>query len=128
MWCLHAQPSFPVSHALPWVDRSWASSEYPLARRLVAATLDAAGDADWALLFTGTPEVYRSSGFLTFSMPRTMAGPWTAPEAVAESGAIARESVGLGVLGTVRDAYEHSRAGGHIYPLGAVAYPDAQPV
>ena len=23
---------------------------------------------------------------------------------------------------------EHSRAGGHIYPLGAVAYPDAQPV
>jgi len=39
-----------------------------LARRLVAATLDAAGDADWALLFTGTPEVYRSSGFTTFSM------------------------------------------------------------
>ncbi|GAA4477935.1 MoaF C-terminal domain-containing protein [Microbacterium panaciterrae] len=25
-------------------------------------------------------------------------------------------------------ASEHSRAGGHIYPLGAVAYPDAQPV
>jgi hypothetical protein len=23
---------------------------------------------------------------------------------------------------------EHSRAGGHIYPLGAVSYPDAQPV
>jgi len=23
---------------------------------------------------------------------------------------------------------EHSRAGGHIYPLGAVAYPDAQPI
>ncbi|WP_149084132.1 MULTISPECIES: GNAT family N-acetyltransferase [Microbacterium] len=83
-----------------------------LARRLVAASLDEGRDADWALLFTGTPEVYRSSGFLTFSMPRTMAGPWTAPEAVAESDAIARESVGLGVLGTVRDAYEHSRAGG----------------
>ncbi len=25
-------------------------------------------------------------------------------------------------------AAEHSRAGGHIYPLGSVAYPDAQPV
>jgi len=23
---------------------------------------------------------------------------------------------------------EHSRAGGHIYPLGTVAYPDVQPV
>ena len=23
---------------------------------------------------------------------------------------------------------EHSRAGGHIYPLGSVAYPDVQPV
>lgn len=32
----------------------------------------------------------------------------------------------LGLTGA--GAAEHSRAGGHIYPLGAVAYPDAQPV
>ncbi len=40
-----------------------------LARRLVTATLQGRRDADWALLFTGTPEVYHSSGFETFSMP-----------------------------------------------------------
>ena len=32
----------------------------------------------------------------------------------------------LGLTG--EGASEHSRAGGHIYPLGAVAYPDVQPV
>lgn len=32
----------------------------------------------------------------------------------------------LGITGDGRA--EHSRAGGHIYPLGSVAYPDAQPV
>ncbi|QFU91292.1 MoaF C-terminal domain-containing protein [Amycolatopsis sp. YIM 10] len=32
----------------------------------------------------------------------------------------------LGLTGDGRS--EHSRAGGHIYPLGTVAYPDAQPV
>jgi MoaF C-terminal domain/MoaF N-terminal domain len=32
----------------------------------------------------------------------------------------------LGLTGA--GASEHSRAGGHIYPLGSVAYPDAQPV
>lgn len=29
---------------------------------------------------------------------------------------------------TARGASEHSRAGGHIYPLGSVSYPDAEPV
>ena len=82
-----------------------------LARRLVAATLDSARDADWALLFTGTPDVYRSSGFETFPMLRTLAGPWTAPDADAASTAIRREAVGLGTLGPLRDAYERSRAG-----------------
>lgn len=80
-----------------------------LARRLVAATLEAGHDADWALLFTGTPEVYRSSGFASFSMPRTMSGPWTAPTAAAESASISRETVGLGALGGVKDTYERSR-------------------
>lgn len=32
----------------------------------------------------------------------------------------------LGLTGTGES--EHSRAGGHIYPLGSVSYPDAQPV
>lgn len=32
----------------------------------------------------------------------------------------------LGLNGAARS--EHSRAGGHIYPLGSVSYPDAQPV
>jgi predicted N-acetyltransferase YhbS len=90
-----------------------------LARRLVTATLEAARDADWALLFTGTPEVYRSRGFETFSMPRTLTGPWRAPavaEAAAErrsepEGRVVRETVGTGSLGSVRETYECSRAG-----------------
>ncbi|WP_144881551.1 GNAT family N-acetyltransferase [Microbacterium paraoxydans] len=82
-----------------------------LARRLVAATLDAAGDADWALLFTGTPDVYRSSGFTTFSMPRAFTGPWAASATAPEPASVARECVGLGVLGLLREVYERSRTG-----------------
>ncbi|KZB88637.1 MoaF C-terminal domain-containing protein [Amycolatopsis regifaucium] len=40
--------------------------------------------------------------------------------------ALKTTGVFLGLTGDGRS--EHSRAGGHIYPLGAVAYPDAQPV
>lgn len=82
-----------------------------LARRLVAATLDAAGDAAWALLFTGTPEVYRSSGFENLSMARTMTGPWSAPASVAVVGRVERETVGLGSLRSLREVYERSRDG-----------------
>lgn len=82
-----------------------------LARRLVSASLESGREADWALLFTGTPEVYRSSGFTSFSMSRTLAGPWATPSILdAAAGAIRRESVGLGTLGAVRDVYERSRA------------------
>ena len=81
-----------------------------LARRLVAATLHAAGDADWALLFTGTPEVYRSSGFETFSMPRTLSGPWS-PVLDASSDAVVRGTVGDGSLAPLRAEYERSRDG-----------------
>lgn len=82
-----------------------------LARRLVAATLQAAGDADWALLFTGTPEVYRSSGFESFSMPRTLAGPWTAPAPAESDARVERETVGLGSFRSLREVYERSREG-----------------
>ncbi|WP_284748828.1 MoaF C-terminal domain-containing protein [Amycolatopsis sp. RTGN1] len=40
--------------------------------------------------------------------------------------ALRTTGVFLGLTGDGRS--EHSRAGGHIYPLGSVAYPDAQPV
>ena len=83
-----------------------------LARRLVTATLQAGRDADWALLFTGTPEVYRSSGFETFSMPRTLVGPWSPPVSAETEGLVVRETVGLGSLRPLREVYERSRAGG----------------
>src|SRR5690606_35735254 len=41
-----------------------------LARRLVGASLASASEADWALLFTGTPDVYRSNGFESFELRR----------------------------------------------------------
>ena len=82
-----------------------------LARQLVAATLEAGRDADWALLFTGTPEVYRSSGFETFSMPRTLSGPWRAPASPDAVGEIVRETVGAGSLGPLREVYARSRDG-----------------
>src|SRR2546423_197646 len=40
--------------------------------------------------------------------------------------ALRTTGVFLGITGDGRS--EHSRAGGHIYPLGSVSYPDAQPV
>lgn len=82
-----------------------------LARRLVAATLDAGRGADWALLFTGTPEVYRSSGFETFSLPRTLAGAWRAPVLGATGARVVRETVRRGSLDDVHEVYEQSRAG-----------------
>ncbi|MFK3677134.1 GNAT family N-acetyltransferase [Microbacterium sp. NPDC090218] len=93
-----------------------------LARRLVAATLELGRDADWALLFTGTPEVYRSSGFETFSMPRTLAGRWEARAMAApEVAPVVTEVVGPGSFDTVsfdtvnfdtvRTVYERSREG-----------------
>ncbi|WP_258134273.1 GNAT family N-acetyltransferase [Microbacterium sp. MYb45] len=99
-------------HAIGSVAVAERARGQGLARRLVAATLQAAGDADWALLFTGTPEVYRSSGFETFSMARTVAGPWRAatPAAVGTEGRVVRESVGLGSLRPVREVYERSRS------------------
>lgn len=82
-----------------------------LARRLVAAALERAGRAEWALLFTGTPEVYRSSGFEAFSMARILVGPWRAPASSPDAGRVVRETVGAGSLETVREAYELSREG-----------------
>lgn len=107
-----------------------------LARRLVAASLQTAGEADWALLFTGTPEVYRSSGFETFAMDRVLTGPWKAP-AAAEGAAGVPAGTGDGVVrrrigatgrgaaasgapalsDAVRIAYEHSREGLVLAPV-----------
>ncbi|WP_244632670.1 hypothetical protein [Microbacterium sp. Se63.02b] len=72
--------------------------------------METAREADWALLFTGTPDVYRSSGFASFSMPRTLRGPWTAPAFAAVAGRVERETVGLGSLGALGEVYERSRA------------------
>ncbi|PRB13277.1 GNAT family N-acetyltransferase [Microbacterium sp. MYb62] len=100
-------------HAIGSVAVAERARGHGLARRLVTATLQTAPDADWALLFTGTPEVYRSSGFESFSMARTLAGPWHAPGAAAAAAAdrVERESVGLGSFRPLREVYERSRAG-----------------
>lgn len=106
-------------HAIGSVAVARRARGQGLARRLVAATLDAAGDAEWALLFTGTPEVYRSSGFESFSMGRTLTGPWHDPalrrvESSVEgraAGSVERETLGLGSFRSLRDVYERSRAG-----------------
>lgn len=98
-------------HAIGSVAVAERARGQGLARRLVAASLEAAGDADWALLFTGTPEVYRSSGFETFSMARTLAGPWRAPARRETDGCVERETVGLGSLRPLREVYERSREG-----------------
>lgn len=82
-----------------------------LARRLVTTTLDAAGDADWALLFTGTPDVYASNGFVSFTMDRTIGGPWRPVGTVVSEGADAVDAhrVAPGALAGVRRCYEDSR-------------------
>ncbi|MBE7955300.1 GNAT family N-acetyltransferase [Microbacterium oxydans] len=102
-------------HAIGSVAVAGRARGQGLARRLVAATLETAGDAEWALLFTGTPEVYRSSGFETFAMARTLTGPWSAPmprkHEESVEGHVERETVGLGSLRSLRDVYERSRAG-----------------
>lgn len=98
-------------HAIGSVAVAERARGQGLARQLVAATLQAGRDADWALLFTGTPEVYRSSGFEAFSMARTLAGAWRAPVPVEADGRVERETVGLGSIRPLREVYEHSRDG-----------------
>ncbi|MFJ6533472.1 GNAT family N-acetyltransferase [Microbacterium sp. NPDC091662] len=98
-------------HAIGSVAVAERARGHGLARRLVTATLQAGHDADWALLFTGTPEVYRSSGFETFSMARTLAGSWTAPACVGAVARIERATVGLGSLRALREVYACSRDG-----------------
>ncbi|UNK70745.1 GNAT family N-acetyltransferase [Microbacterium sp. H1-D42] len=88
-----------------------------LARRLVAASLDGAADADWALLFTGTPDVYRSSGFETFEMRRSLTGAWAPSTAGERSLDVARTTVGPGAFDWARPVYENSRAGVTLAPV-----------
>ncbi|WP_309127307.1 GNAT family N-acetyltransferase [Microbacterium sp.] len=88
-----------------------------LARRLVAASLAAAAAADWALLFTGTPDVYRSSGFETFGMQRSLTGPWAAGDAAGGLPEVVRASMRRGCLAEVRRVYERSRSGTVLTPV-----------
>ncbi len=89
-----------------------------LARRLVSATLSSArrSGADWALLFTGTPGVYRSSGFELFAMERVLAGPWQAP-ASTDGAEVRRGTVGPGSSARWQRAYEDSREGVVLAPV-----------
>lgn len=92
-----------------------------IARRLVAATLESArrAGADWALLFTGTPEVYRSSGFTVFGMRRALSGPWTPgrEEGSDRLDEVGREPVGPGSLAPFAEVYERSREGVELAPV-----------
>ena len=90
-----------------------------LARRLVAASLASAADADWALLFTGTPDVYRSNGFTTFELRGNLAGAWQQSRSPMSDAALEVTSapVSEGVFGPVRAVYEASRAGVSIAPV-----------
>ena len=91
-----------------------------LARRLVTASVNAADDADWALLFTGTPEVYRSSGFETFAMPRVRTGPWSGSDERHGAAPVDRRRIdGPHVFDAVRETYERSRSGLVLAPVRA---------
>lgn len=98
-------------HAIGSVAVAERARGQGLARQLVAATLDAGSAADWALLFTGTPEVYRSSGFETFGMPRTLAGPWRAPAPADTEERVERATLGVGSSAELRAVYARSRDG-----------------
>jgi len=100
-------------HAIGSVAVAERARGHGLARQLVAASMDAGRDAgaDWALLFTGTPDVYRSSGFETFSMPRTLTGRWVAPTLAGAPDRVVRETVGPGAMGPLRTVYADSREG-----------------
>lgn len=100
-----------------------------VARRLVSASLDSA-EGEWALLFTGTPEVYRSSGFTSFTMQRVRRGPWQAPatdgreadvgsadERSAPEVRVSRRRVAAGCLAPLQDVYERSRDGVVLAPV-----------
>ncbi|MFE6996240.1 GNAT family N-acetyltransferase [Microbacterium sp. NPDC057659] len=89
-----------------------------IARRLVAATLEAAehSGADWVLLFTGTPDVYRSSGFETFAMRRALAGPWR-DAAETSDVEVRRSPVSAETLASLAVVYERSRSGVVLAPV-----------
>lgn len=89
-----------------------------LARRLVAATLEAGerSGADWALLFTGTPDVYRSSGFETFTMRRALSGAWS-PVAEPTDGGVRSAPVSAETLAPLAADYERSRTGAVLAPV-----------
>jgi len=59
-----------------------------LVRRALAVAVEqmAAAGADVSLLFTGTPDVYRSSGWETFDVPVLRGAPRLAPDADARGG------------------------------------------
>lgn len=82
-----------------------------LARRLIRASLKTADDADWALLFTGTPGVYASSGFSSLSMERVVAGPWHPPVLASAQDAVERLIVTPGTLAELGEVYERTREG-----------------
>ncbi len=87
-----------------------------LARRLVSASVESArrAGADWALLFTDTPEVYRSSGFEPFTMHRAARGPWAA---LGGRGSARRTTIGPGTLASSDAVYEQSREGLVLAPV-----------
>ncbi|GAA5207076.1 GNAT family N-acetyltransferase [Microbacterium kyungheense] len=99
-------------HAIGSVAVAERARGHGLARRLVAATLGSAQrrGADWALLFTGTPEVYRSSGFETFRMRRAAGGPWQRARASSGDG-VTRTRMTAGATAALNAAYEQSRTG-----------------
>jgi len=105
-------------HAIGSVAVADRARGHGVARRLVSATLSSAqrSGADWALLFTGTPGVYRSSGFETFTMQRVQAGPWHAAAATAGAG-VRRGRVRPGSSAHWRQAYEDSREGVVLAPV-----------
>ncbi|MFJ4165516.1 GNAT family N-acetyltransferase [Microbacterium sp. NPDC089698] len=105
-------------HAIGSVAVADRARGHGVARRLVSATLSAArrSGADWALLFTGTPGVYRSRGFETFAMARVLAGPWQAQGATGGAD-VRRGTVRPGASTLWRRVYEDSREGVALAPV-----------
>ena len=99
------------AHAIGSVAVAARARGRGLARRLVSATLESARrhGAEWALLFTGTPDVYRSSGFASFEMQRSAQGPWQ-PSPPAPHDRVQRTALGRGATAALPGVYEWSRS------------------
>ncbi|WP_433675259.1 GNAT family N-acetyltransferase [Microbacterium gorillae] len=107
---LHEDDRIASVHAIGSVAVAPAARGRGAAARMVERSLDDARAAgrEWALLFTDTPGVYRSSGFRQLPMRRVRSGAWSAIDGVADVNSVATDEEGLRAVDAI---YRASRTG-----------------